>query len=176
MRGREGSRIRKVYREQSELWKVAWNGRDYDPDHFETSDPVNKALSSANACLYGLAQSVICALGASPALGFVHIGHERSFVYDIADLYKTETSIPASFEMASKLGTSPELSGAVRRRVRDVMTEHRILERMVKDIKDLLSTDGDPEEDGKESLCLWDNKTGTAPYGVSYGGGEGTLT
>ena len=56
------------------------------------------------------------------------------------------------------------------------MTEHRILERMVKDIKDLLSTDGDPEEDGKESLCLWDNKTGTAPYGVSYGGGEGTLT
>ena len=100
MRGREGSRIRKVYWEQSELWKVAWSGRNYDPDHFETSDPVNKALSSANACLYGL---VICALGASPALGFVHIGHERSFVYDIADLYKTETSIPASFERHQSL-------------------------------------------------------------------------
>lgn len=176
LRGREGSRIRKVYREQSVQWHIAWNGRDYDPDHLENGDPINRALSSANVCLYGLAQSVICALGASPALGFVHIGHERSFVYDIADLYKTETTIPASFEMASKLGDSPELSGAVRRRVRDIMTEHHILERMVKDIKDLLLTDMDPDEDIQDTLCLWDGKAGTVPYGVSYGKEEGTST
>lgn len=176
LRGREGSRIRKVYREQSVQWHIAWNGRDYDPDHFENGDPINRALSSANVCLYGLAQSVICALGASPALGFLHIGHERSFVYDIADLHKTETTIPASFEMASKLGDSPELSGAVRRRVRDIMTEHHILERMVKDIKDLLLTDMDPDEDIQDTLCLWDGKAGTVPYGVSYGKEEGTST
>ena len=34
-------------------------------------------------------------------LGFVHVGHENSFVYDIADLYKAETTIPVAFEMAA---------------------------------------------------------------------------
>ena len=33
------------------------------------------------------------ALGCSAALGFIHTGHHRSFVYDIADLYKAELSI-----------------------------------------------------------------------------------
>ena len=37
--------------------------------------------------------------GCSPALGFVHTGHDRSFVYDVADLYKVESRcrcIPSS--------------------------------------------------------------------------------
>ena len=53
--------------------------------------------------LYGLVYSVIVALGLSPGLGFVHTGHELSFVYDIADLYKTETSILVAFEVASEI-------------------------------------------------------------------------
>lgn len=46
------------------------------------------SCSAIWACLYGVVHSVIVALGCSPALGFVHVDHERSFVYDIADLYK----------------------------------------------------------------------------------------
>lgn len=72
LRGREGSRIRKVYKESSAKWNIPWNGREYNPDDFGSSDKVNQALSAGHACLYGLAHAVICSLGCSPALGFVH--------------------------------------------------------------------------------------------------------
>ena len=89
-----------------------------------------------HACLYGLAHAVIVALGCAPGLGFVHVGHECSFVYDIADLYKAEVTIPIAFEVAAQ---APEdLPAVVRRRVRDAMVEHHILERMVHDIRWLL--------------------------------------
>ena len=49
------------------------------------------------------------------------MGHDCSFVYDIADLYKSEVVIPVAFQVASE---EPEdLPGIVRRKVRDVMTE-----------------------------------------------------
>ena len=92
-----------------------------------------------HACLYGLAHAVIVALGCAPGLGFVHVGHECSFVYDIADLYKAEVTIPIAFEGAAQ---APEdLPAVVRRRVRDAMVEHHILERMVHDIRWLLLTE-----------------------------------
>ena len=92
-----------------------------------------------HACLYGLAHAVIVALGCAPGLGFVHVGHECSFVYDIADLYKAEVTIPIAFEVAAQ---APEdLPAVVRRRVRDAMVEHHILERMVHDIRWLLLTE-----------------------------------
>ena len=97
LRGREGARIRAVYREMSHKWDVEWKGREYDPDNFQDGSPVNQALSAGHACLYGLAHAVIEALGCSPGLGFVHVGHENSFVYDIADLYKAEVTIPLAF-------------------------------------------------------------------------------
>lgn len=93
LRGREGSRVRATYREYSKQWKISWEGREYDPDDFMSGAPVNQALSGGNVYLYGLAHSVICALGCSAGLGFVHIGHKCSFAYDIADLYKAETTI-----------------------------------------------------------------------------------
>ena len=40
LRGREGSRIRKVYKESSKKWGVPWNGREYDPENFTSSDVV----------------------------------------------------------------------------------------------------------------------------------------
>ncbi|MDE6091485.1 MAG: type I-E CRISPR-associated endonuclease Cas1e, partial [Ruminococcus sp.] len=133
LRGREGSRIRKVYKESSKKWGVPWNGREYNPEDFNASDLVNQALSAGHACLYGLAHAVICAIGCSPALGFVHVGHERSFVYDIADLYKAEITIPIAFEIAAQ--ETEDISRVIRHRVRDEMVKTRLIERMVKDIK-----------------------------------------
>jgi CRISPR-associated protein Cas1 len=101
LRGREGARVRGVYRAASKETGVAWSGREYNSDDFGGSDVVNMALSAAHACLYGVAHSVIVALGCSPGLGFVHTGHERSFVYDIADLYKAEITIPIAFQVAA---------------------------------------------------------------------------
>ena len=74
------------------------------------------------ACLYGLAHAVIVALGCAPGLGFVHVGHECSFVYDIADLYKAEVTIPIAVEVAVQV--PEDLPAVVRRRVRDARVEH----------------------------------------------------
>ena len=164
LRGREGSRVRKAYRRASEEWEVPWNGREYDPDNFEASDLVNQALSAAHACLYGLAHAVICAIGCSPALGFVHAGHELSFVYDIADLYKAEVTIPIAFEIASQ--NPGDISMAVRHRVRDEMVKIHLLERMVHDIKSLLNPE-EVEEDDKV-MYLWDDKKEAVDYGRQY--------
>lgn len=173
LRGREGARVRAVYRQASKKTGVLWNGREYDPNDFNASDPVNMALSAAHACLYGVAHSVITALGCAPGLGFIHTGHERSFVYDIADLYKAEISIPIAFEVAAK---KPENIGAVTRRaVRDSISDGRILERMVKDIRELLlgiakdgSTQDFPDIE-TDTIHLWDDKNGFVKSAVSYG-------
>ena len=166
LRGREGSRMRSVYRHWSKETGVPWHGRDYDPEDFSSGDPVNQALSAGNACLYGLAHAVICALGCSPGLGFVHIGHSLSFVYDIADLYKAEITIPIAFRLAAE---SPEdIPSKTRRNVRDALAESHILERMVKDIKYLLSDEYDSDEEGCRPLYLWDDRSGSTEGRRSY--------
>jgi len=168
LRGREGSRIRSVYRRTSKQTGVQWNGREYDPDNFGGSDVVNMALSAAHACLYGVVHSVIVALGCSPGLGFVHTGHERSFVYDIADLYKAKITIPIAFEVAAE--QSEDIGSFTRRRVRDAISDGHILEQAVKDIRWLLLGDMTAEQELEtEVLHLWDDKKGVIAHAVSYG-------
>lgn len=167
LRGREGARVRSAYRRAAEEWGIDWNGRVYDPENFAEGDAVNQTLSAGHACLYGLAHAVIVAMGCSAGLGFVHIGHENSFVYDIADLYKAETTIPIAFEIAAQ--QPDDLPAMTRRRVRDTFVQQHILERMVRDIKWLLSdSEGNspPEED---TVLLWNNQREALRNGVSYG-------
>lgn len=167
LRGREGARIRNVYRKSSAQTGVKWSGREYDPNDFNAGTPVNMALSAGHACLYGLAHSVIVALGCSPGLGFIHTGHDKSFVYDIADLYKAELTIPLAFEIAAE--NPKEISNVIRRRLRDSISDGHLLEKMVNDIRYLLLET--PGEDNFEvsTLYLWDNKNGQVANGVSYG-------
>lgn len=167
LRGREGSRIRSVYRRLSKETGVEWNGRNYDKDDYSKGDAINQALSSANSCLYGVVHSVIVALGCSPGLGFVHTGHERSFVYDIADLYKTEITIPVAFNVVA---SNPDnIGSAVRRRIREEIVRNHILERCARDIKYLLIGDDSLSDDdiGGE-LQLWDGSE-LVPSGMMYG-------
>ena len=173
LRGREGSRVRQVYRKASKDTGVPWSGRLYRPEDFASGDAVNQALSAGHACLYGLAHAVIVALGCAPGLGFVHVGHECSFVYDIADLYKAEVTIPIAFEVAAQ--APDDLPAVVRRRVRDAMVEHHILERMVHDIRYLL-LNADEREQEPEAVYLWDNKVGTVANGINYFEEEGDET
>ena len=172
LRGKEGSRIRSVYRDMSKKTGVAWNNREYDPDDFESGSTINKALSAAHACLYGVAHSVIVALGCSPGLGFIHTGHERSFVYDVADLYKAEITIPPAFEVAAKCESEnksdADIGALTRHAVRDAISDGNILARMAKDISVLLSGEGAQEVEA-EILQLWDDRHGFLKSGVNYG-------
>ncbi|QGT99541.1 CRISPR-associated protein Cas1 [Candidatus Syntrophocurvum alkaliphilum] len=168
LRGREGARVRAIYRKASQETGVSWNGREYDPNNFNASDPVNMALSAAHACLYGVVHSVIVALGCSPGLGFVHTGHDRSFVYDIADLYKGTITIPIAFIIAAE--QPDDIGSATRHRVRDAIADGYLLKQVVKDIRELLLGELASEDEPEiKTLHLWDDKKGLVPNAVSYG-------
>ena len=125
LRGREGARIRSVYRENSKRTGVPWKRREYEHDDFDASDPINQALSAAHAALYGVIHAVVVSLGCSPGLGFVHTGHECSFVYDVADLYKADVTIPIAFDVIAE-GMS-DIAATTRRRVRDRIFELKVI-------------------------------------------------
>jgi CRISPR-associated protein Cas1 len=172
--GREGARVRRIYRTHAKRTGVPWERRDYDTDEFAGGTPVNQALSAANTSLYGVVYAVIVALGCAPGLGFVHTGHIRSLVYDIADLYKTAISIPIAFDIAAR--DIAEIGAEIRRAVRDHMKDGAFLETCVRDIKKLLSEpQADVTEYGPEAfedpdvVMLWDHNGRSVPGGVAYG-------
>jgi CRISP-associated protein Cas1 len=74
VRGKEGARVRAAYAEASRETGVPWQGRHYKATQWERADPVNRALSAANSCLYGICHAAIVSAGYSPALGFIHTG------------------------------------------------------------------------------------------------------
>lgn len=135
IRGREGARIRDTYAQASENYGVAWSGRNYNRKEWNKSDPINRAISAANACLYGVSHAAIVAAGYSPALGFIHTGKMLSFVYDVADVYKTETVIPAAFAETAK--SKIDLESRVRHRCRDLFVETKLLAKIVDDLASL---------------------------------------
>lgn len=167
LRGSEGSRIRKVYRNCSKKFNVKWEKRDYKVDDFEDSDAVNQALSALNVSLYGVCHSVIVALGMSPGLGFVHTGHDKSFVYDIADLYKAEITIPLAFELASKYKEGDDIGKLARLSLRDRMVDGKLMQKIVEDLQILMDIS---EEDkiSTEIIELWDDKERNVKHGISY--------
>lgn len=171
LRGREGARVRRIYRDQSIKHGVEWTGRDYNPDDFESGTPVNQALSAANVALYGVAHSVIVALGMSPGLGFIHTGHELSFVYDIADLYKAEISIPIAFQIASNVTEDEDIGRLARLKIRDYVLENKLMKKIVKDLQELLEVEVDDQLIA-DDLSLWDDKEKLVAYGISYHEGE----
>lgn len=167
LRGREGARVRQIYRLYSKKYKVEWDGREYQVDDYESGTAVNKALSSANVSLYGLVHSITVALGMSPGLGFVHQGHDRAFVYDIADLYKAEYTIPLSFQIAAEYGDTEDIGTIARQKLRDKIAEGKLMPQIVKDIQYLMEIEAE-EQIEIESMSLWDEKAEKVEYGVNY--------
>ena len=167
LRGREGARVRQIYRLYSKKYKVEWDGREYEVDDYESGTAVNKALSSANVSLYGLVHSITVALGMSPGLGFVHQGHDRAFVYDIADLYKAEYTIPLSFQIAAEYGDTEDVGTIARQKLRDKIAEGKLMPQIVKDIQYLMEIEAE-EQIEIESMSLWDEKAKKVEYGVNY--------
>ena len=184
VRGMEGARVRRTYAEASRQYKVLWLGRSYDRQHWQASDPINRALSAANACLNSLCHAAIVSAGYSAGLGFVHTGKQLSFVYDIADLYKTRLTVPLAFRMTSE--SIARLESRVRHACRDLFHQQRLLGRIVDDIDMLLNLtrpmaepyldleidfDADPAAPGG----LWspdDDGDQEDPGGVNYGGDD----
>ncbi|MFH1834218.1 MAG: type I-E CRISPR-associated endonuclease Cas1e, partial [bacterium] len=133
IRGMEGVRVREAYAAASRETGIAWSGRSYRRNCWSAADPVNRALSAANSCLYGVCHAAIVSAGYSTGLGFIHAGKQLSFVYDVADLYKTEVTIPAAFEAVAECD-SDDLERTVRVRLRDHFSRSHLLARVVDDL------------------------------------------
>lgn len=168
IRGLEGVRVREAYKIFSKRSGVPWTGRKYKKEDYAQTDDVNRALTVANSCLYGVCHSAIVALGYSPGLGFVHTGRALSFVYDVADLYKVNTTIPAAFDVAARADVlAGDIDRQTRITVRKYFKEQRILKRIAKDIRgvfDVLPR----EEERIEQTGLWNNTDAILPEGVGY--------
>jgi CRISPR-associated protein Cas1 len=145
LRGMEGARVRRLYGVLAERHGVVWNGRNYDPQAWGSGDIANRCLSAANSCLYGVCEAAILAAGYSPAVGFIHTGKPHSFTYDIADIHKFDTVVPAAFRIAAQRPQEPERE--VRRACRDAFRASNILETLIPSIQDVLSAARLPELD-----------------------------
>jgi CRISPR-associated protein Cas1 len=140
LRGIEGARVREMYKLYANKYGLSWKGRKYDPKNWDGGDIANKCISSATACLYGITEAAVLAAGYAPAVGFLHTGKPLSFVYDIADIFKFDTVIPAAFKVASKNPANPER--IVRQECRDAFRSTKILRDIIPMIEEILSAGG----------------------------------
>jgi len=161
IRGREGGRVRNTHKTCARRYGVTWRGRNYTRDNWNDTDPINRALSTANSLLNGLCHTALVSGGYAPGLGFVHTGKTLSFVYDVADLYKTEFTFPAAFQTVA-LGEE-NVESRVRQRLRQMFREAKLLERILPDVDSLLAMGTDPDvasdTDAAAPAPLWDDES-----------------
>lgn len=147
VRGMEGVRVREAYAQAAKKYGVAWQGRRYDRGQWGKADPINRALSAANALLNGLCHAAIVSGGYSTALGFIHTGKQLSFVYDVADLYKADVTIPIAFAITGE--SEEHVEKRVREACREKFKDVGLLKRILPDIDELFSLTGDQAEFGE---------------------------
>ncbi|MFG1949297.1 type I-E CRISPR-associated endonuclease Cas1e [Nonomuraea sp. NPDC048826] len=168
LRGLEGQRVKALYRMLATKHGITRFRRNYDPAAWDDQDPVNLALSAANAALYGVVHAAVLALGCSPALGFIHSGTQMAFVYDIADLYKAKITIPLAFSLTGSMRPERE----ARMRLREEFRLYKLMSSIVPDVQRMIAPDvAQPSaQDGATDIVhLWDPDLGSLPAGVNYG-------
>ncbi|MDE3021367.1 MAG: type I-E CRISPR-associated endonuclease Cas1 [Pseudomonadota bacterium] len=136
LRGMEGAKVRNRYQSLAKEAGIEWKGRDATN---ALNTPLNLAISCGNAALYGLAEAVILALGYAPAIGMVHSGDPRSFVFDIADTVKFTTVVPMAMRLVKD--STESIEGRVRRACRDLFRESNMAELLIDIIERIMSDD-----------------------------------
>lgn len=162
MQGAEGVRVKNTYLTCAKEYGVTWTERQYNRDDWEGQEDIQKALTIGNKFLYNVCHAAIVALGFSPVIGFIHTGMMRSFVYDIADLYKADIVIPLAFSNTAN-GKQPE---EMRESVRKKMQEKQLIRVIEKDLEKLF--DEVDEEGQTDEGELW-GPNGNIPAGRNYG-------
>ena len=134
LRGIEGSKVKLIYAELSNRFHVAWAGRTQS-----MGDPLNTAISTATSSLYGLCEAVILALGYSPAVGFVHDGDPRSFVFDLADTLKFKSVVPLAFSLFAE--SPANIEHRTRCACRDLFFKDATAQKLVLTLENLFRAD-----------------------------------
>ena len=103
----------------------------------------------------------------------MHTGNSWSFVYDIADLYKAEITIPVAFQVTAKYEEGQDIGAITRRAVRDRIRGEKIMQRVARDIQKLLVPEEVPEEILEADIVgLWNDRGEEQESGYNYGADE----
>lgn len=166
LRGAEGARMKTLYSMYAEQYGIEWHGRIAEWD--DIPDYVNKALTTCNQILYDIEMSIILGLGAVPQLGIIHNGESIAFALDVADVFKSHTSIPVAFEIGSEYinyNNSDEyfvsmksFDKDVRTLMRKTIADNNVIHDSIECIQKILMFDDDmPEiEWMDDNTGLWD--------------------
>ncbi|RFS81368.1 type I-E CRISPR-associated endonuclease Cas1 [Actinomadura spongiicola] len=166
LRGMEGQRVKALYRILAQKYGIKRFRRNYDPSAWDSQDPVNLALSAANSCMYGVVHAAVLALGCSPALGFIHSGTQMAFVYDIADLFKMQVTVPLAFSLHA--ASNPEREA--RRALREEFRLLKLMPGIITATQQVLdpSVASETTDRTGDITHLWDPHAGQLPAGMNY--------
>ena len=139
LRGIEGARMKRTYRNLAQRYGVPWHGRRYDRDNPLAADIPNQAINHASVAVNAAATVAVYCVGAIPQLGFIHEHSGEAFVLDIADLYRDTILLPAALKSAKAVIDNPTLN--IERRTRkttgQMLRKEQTIPNMIDRIKKL---------------------------------------
>ena len=139
LRGIEGARLKESYRLIAQRHGVSWSGRRYDRSAPTAADLPNQAINHAATAVEAAALVAVAATATVPQLGFIHEDSANAFVLDIADLFRTDVTLPLAFAAAKEAQGNPALAidRIVRRRAGDWFRRRGVIPAMIDRIKEL---------------------------------------
>jgi CRISPR-associated protein Cas1 len=140
LRGIEGGRVKEAYRRIAQQYGLTWDGRRYDRQNPDSDTPQNQAINHAATAVEAAAMIAVAATGTIPALGFIHEDSGMSFTLDIADLVRTEVTVPIAFAAVKAQAATPDipLERVVRRTANRVFRERKLIPTLIDHIHALL--------------------------------------
>ena len=140
LRGMEGARVKKAYKQLAAEFGIPWHGRRYDRSRPLAADVPNQAINHAATATQGAAMVAVAASGAIPQLGFIHEDSGRAFALDIADLFREKVTLPVAFGAARAVlrGQSQDLEREVRSLAGKEFRNRQLVTKMIGRIKELL--------------------------------------
>lgn len=143
LRGIEGARMRETYKLTAARYGLNWNGRRYDRQNPEAADPPNQALNHAASAVQAAAEITVASTATIAQLGFIHEDSSRSFVLDIADLFRDSLTLPCAFEAVKFWRKQPgiALERHARRLTGSRMRKTGAIPAMIDRIKELFDAD-----------------------------------
>lgn len=143
LRGMEGGRLKRLYEIIAQKYGVTWKGRRYDRQNPLAADLPNQAINHAATFVEAAADIAVAAVGALPPLGFIHEDSSNAFTLDIADLWRTEVTLPLAFSVAARVEKNPllKLERELRFEAARWFRKHKLIPSMIERIKELLTVD-----------------------------------
>ena len=140
LRGIEGARAKESYRSIAQQFGIVWDGRRYDRQNPDATDAPNQAINHAATAVEAAAMIAVAATGTIPSLGFIHEDSGMSWTLDIADLMRSETTLPIAFGALKAMSKDPSqpLERHVRRVANRVFRERQLISTLIERIQALL--------------------------------------